>query len=63
MAQDLRTEAEAFAKSYASFFSSPACSSSEHVADVAAQIAGHYREKTTILTNGASSCFEVRSAL
>ena len=59
MAHGLKAEAEAFAEAYAALFSSPACSSEENVAEVAAKVARHYRPGMTMFTNGAISRFGV----
>ena len=56
----IEAEAEAFAKSYAAFFSSPAASSSEQVAELAKEIGKHYRPGMTMFTNGQISRFEVK---
>ncbi|KAK4548670.1 hypothetical protein LTR36_009581 [Oleoguttula mirabilis] len=59
-ADGVKAEAEAFAKVYAALFSSPACSSAEHVAEVASSIGKHYRPGITFFTNGGISRFDVR---
>lgn len=57
MADGIQAEAEAFATLYAALFSSPACSSPEHVAEVATRIGQHYRPGVTFFTNGQISRF------
>jgi len=60
MADSIKVETEVFARRYAALFSSPDCSSDEHVANIAAEVAKYYRPGLTIFTNGVISKFEVR---
>ena len=59
MSQSIQAEAETFAKSYATLFSSPACSSSEDVAHIANEVGKRYRPGITFFTNGQITRFEV----
>ncbi|KAK5685192.1 hypothetical protein LTS10_003269 [Elasticomyces elasticus] len=58
MAPNIQTEAEAFAKSYATLFSSPACSTSDGVAGIAEDVGRRYRPGVTMFTNGRITRFE-----
>lgn len=61
MPQDIETEAQAFAQRYAALFSSPSCSSSDGVAQIADEVGKHYRPGVTFFTNGVISRFTVSS--
>ncbi|KAK0260524.1 hypothetical protein LTR01_002488 [Friedmanniomyces endolithicus] len=52
MSQNIQAEAEVFAISYATLFSSPACSSSDGVAQIANEVGKRYRPGITFFTNG-----------
>ncbi|KAK1815798.1 hypothetical protein LTR12_009782 [Friedmanniomyces endolithicus] len=58
MSQSIQAEAETFAKSYATLFSSPACSSLEDVAHIANKVGKRYRPGMTFFTNGQITRFE-----
>ncbi|KAK0361640.1 hypothetical protein LTR91_018987 [Friedmanniomyces endolithicus] len=58
MSQSIQAEAETFAKSYVTLFSSPACSSSEDVAHIANEVGKRYRPGITFFTNGQITRFE-----